>query len=241
MPASPPSARRPRLRPLAATLAIAAGLALAGAGCGGDDGDNASSEDVPSGAVATVGGVEISEQELDEQVDALARAQRGGGSGGGGSSSGGDDGSDSSDGDGDGNGDAADRQAAAEREQLEAQALSTLLMRQALEQEAADRDIEVTDAEVRERWETAAEGQFKTKRALRRFLGGQTEDDLLAQLRLQVLTERIHEQVAEQAGGGKQGAKAVEQFQKDFQKRWQNRTACREGYAAAGCADDDSD
>jgi hypothetical protein len=114
-------------------------------------------------------------------------------------------------------------------------------MREALEQEAADRDIEVSDAEVRQRWESASQGQFKTKKALRRFLGGQTEQDLLDQLRLQVLTERIHEQVGEQAGGGKKGAKAVREFQKDFQKRWQNRTACREGYAAAGCADDDSD
>jgi parvulin-like peptidyl-prolyl isomerase len=46
-----------------------------------------------------------------------------------------------------------DAAAKAERERLEAQALSTLLMAEALEQEAADRDIEVSDAEVRQRWQ----------------------------------------------------------------------------------------
>jgi hypothetical protein len=206
------------------TLLTAALLALFAAACGGDDGDG----DVPSGAVATVGDAEISEGDLDTQVDALARAQRGNPGG-------------TSSGDA-GSGDSADGGELAPdvRKQLESQALSALLLRQAIEQEAEDRGIEVSDEEVRERWETASEGQFKTEKALRRFLGGQTEDDLLAQLRLQVLTERIHAQVSEEAGGGKQGAKAVKQFQKDFQKRWQDRTACGEGYAAAGCASDDS-
>ncbi|MDP9133625.1 MAG: SurA N-terminal domain-containing protein [Actinomycetota bacterium] len=209
-------------------------LAIGAAACGGGDDDGGGdSGDVPSGAVATVGGVEISEEELDTQVAALARAQRGG-SGGGTTPASGDAGSDDSTDGGDG----GDELEPAVRKQLESQALSTLLMRQALEQEAEDRDIKVSDDEVRERWEAASQGQFKTQKALRRFLGGQTEDDLLAQLRLQVLTERIHEQVSEKAGGGKQGAKAVKQFQKDFQKRWQDRTACRDGFTAVGCADD---
>ncbi|HEX2161259.1 MAG TPA: SurA N-terminal domain-containing protein [Thermoleophilaceae bacterium] len=207
-------------------------LALA-AGCSSDDdngGNRPSSEDVPSGAVAKVGDVEISEADLDRQVEALARAQRGSGSAASdGSAPGG-----ASSGDADG-GPSAEEQL---REQLEAQALATLLQRQALEQEAKDRGIEVTDAEVRQRWEAASRGQFKTKKALRRFLGGQTEQDLLDQLRLQVLTERIHEQVSEEAGGGKQGAKAVARFQKEFQQRWQDRTACREGFNAPGCTDD---
>ena len=219
-------------RRLAALLAAAL-LAVGAVACGGgdDDGGGGSSGDVPSGAVATVGDVEISEEELDTQVAALARAQRGGSGGGTSPASGGGDSADS-------NGDGGDEPSPEVRKQLESQALSTLLMRQALEQEAEDRDIEVTDDEVRDRWEAASQGQFKTKKALRRFLGGQTEKDLLAQLRLQVLTERIHEQVSEQAGGGKKGAKAVKEFQQDFQKRWQDRTACRDGYTAAGCADD---
>lgn len=196
-------------RRLATLLAIAL-LALAVAGCGADD--DGGSDDVPSGAIATIGYVEIGKDDLDEQVDALARAQQ--------------------------PAHGAKTSTKARREQLEAQALSMLLLREALEQEAADRDIEVSIDEARARWEPIASRQFKTKKALRRFLGGQTEADLLAQLRLQVLAERIHEQVSEQAGGGKQGAKAVEQFQKDFQKRWQDRAVCADGYTATGCNED---
>jgi hypothetical protein len=214
-------------RRLAALLAAAL-LAMLAVACGdGDDGGG--SGDVPSGAVATVGDAEISDQELDEQVAALARAQRGvartaAASPGAGSN---------------GSGSQGGEPSPQLRKQLEIQALSMLLMREALEQEAADRDIVVTDAEVRDRWNAAKQGQFKTRRALRRFLGGQTEQDLLDQLRLQALSERIHAQVSEQAGGGKQGAKAVQQFQKDFQKRWQDRTACRDGLNAAGCTSTD--
>jgi hypothetical protein len=198
-------------RLLVALLAIAFS-ALVAVGCGGgDDGDSPSANDVPSGAVATVGDVEVSKQDLDEQVAVLVRAQ--GPQGG---------------------GEAADVSREL-RDQLEAQALALLLMRQALEQEAADRDVEVSDAEVRERWEAASKSQFKTKRALKRFLGGQTERELLGQLRLQLLTERIHQQVSEEAGGGKQGAKAIREFQKEFLQRWQDRTACAEGYTASGC------
>lgn len=196
---------------LAALLAVAL-LGTVAIGCGGDD--SPSSDDVPSGAVATVDGVEISDQDLDEQVAALARAQRSVGG--------------------------AQKGAVTPqvRKQLQAQALSMLLLRQALEQEAADRGIEVSNAEVRARWEAASQGQFKTKKALQRFLGGQTERDIIAQLRLQTLTERINQQVSEQAGGGKQGAKAVKQFQKDFQQSLQDDTACAEGYTAAtGCGD----
>jgi hypothetical protein len=198
-------------------LLVAALLTVVAIGCGGDD--DSGSGDVPSDSVATIGDTEISKGDLDDQVVVLARTQR---SSGGSPASGGDDGDEPSD---------------AERKQLETQALSMLLLREALEQEAADRDIEVSDAEVEERWDAAIQAQFKTKKALKRFLGGQTEEALLAQLRLQVLTERIHKQVSEQAGGGKKSAKAVMEFQNEFQKRWQNRTACAEGYTAAGCSD----
>lgn len=210
-------------RRLAALLAAAL-IALAAGACSDDDDGGGGSKGIPSGAVATVGDAEISEQDLETQVNALSRAHRGASSGG------------ASSGDSAGAATGGDEPAPQLRKQLEAQALSILLMRQALEQEAAERGIEVSDAEVRERWETASQGQFKTEKALRRFLGGQTEEDLLAQLRLQVLTERIHEQVSERPGGGKKGAKAVEEFQRDFQKRWRDRTACRDGYTAAGCA-----
>ena len=88
---------------------------------------------------------------------------------------------------------------------------------------------------MRRTWNSTAKRQFKTKKALRQFLGGQRVADILVQLRLQVLSERIAEQVSKEAGGGKEGAKAVKEFQKDFQQRWQDKTACSGDYAAPGC------
>ena len=199
-----------RLPTLATVLALTATLASCG---GGDDsdGDKPSASDVPESAVAVVGDAEISNSQLRRRVAALRRAQP----------------------------QAAKGQQAAKpaQDQLEQQALSILLQGAAIEQEAADRGIEVSNAEVRKRWDAVAKSQFRNKKALRRFLGGQTKQDIVRQLRLQTLTERIHEQVSEEAGGGKKGAKAVQEFQKSFQERWRDRTACRDGQSAAGCQD----
>jgi len=221
----------------AAPLAVLAAALLAVAGCSGGDDDSPSSSDVPSGAVAKVGDEEIGEEDLERQVEALARAQRptGGGSPGGDGAPGATGGASD---DGAAGGDSARD---AQRRLLRDQALAALLMREALEQEAAERGVEISETEVAERWQAAAGGQFKTKKALRRFLGGQTEQDVLDQLRLQMLSEGIAEQVSEEAGGGRQGARAVARFQREFRDRWQQRTACAEGYDAAGCAVGDSD
>jgi hypothetical protein len=124
------------------------------------------------------------------------------------------------------------------QKQLETQALAALLTRAAIEQEAADRGVEVSPAEVRKSFRSTSRDQFRTRKALRRFLGGQTEQDLIAQLRLQELSERIGEQISKEAGGGKEGAKAVKDFQQELQKRWQDRTACAKGYTAPGCSAD---
>lgn len=200
------------------TAALLGGVA---AGCGGND-DSPNADDVPSGAVATIGDVEISSEDLDGQVDALARAQRGDGA--------------PANADGGPDPGTAEAEAAKQRRaQLEAQALSMLLQREALEQEAADRDIEASLADARARWEPVARRQFRTEKALKRFLGGQTERDLLDQLRLQILAERIDAQVSENAGDGKQGKLAVKKFRAEFRKRWQDGTTCANGYTATGC------
>jgi hypothetical protein len=203
-------ASRTRLAAIAAAVALAA---LSAAGCGGGD-DDARPEpsDVPDNSVAVVGETEITRDELDKRVAALRRVQ-------------------SRPVTTKGNKPAP---APANANQLEQQALATLVLAAALEQEAADRDIELTSAEVRQRWEAAAQ-QFPNAKARRTFLGGQTERDVLDQLRLQLLTERIHAQVAEEAGGGKQGERAVKQFDAEFRKRWRERTACKQDGAASLC------
>lgn len=120
----------------------------------------------------------------------------------------------------------------ARRQQLESQALSGLLHLKAIEQEAAARGVTVTPREVRRRWNSAKRAQFADKKAVRRFLGGQTEQDVLRQLRLQMLTEKVHDQIREEDGDA-----AVKRFQRDLSKRWTDRTACRPRYEALGCGD----
>jgi hypothetical protein len=194
---------------LAGFLAVSLVALVAGCG-GGDDGDGGNAdrpESVPSGAVAVIGGEQIMSPELKRQIAILRRAQRGGGK----------------------------KLSAEQREQLASQALAQLLMRKALEQEAAERGVKVNKAEVRRDWRRTARQQFKTKQALRRFLGGQSVADVLAQLRLQALSEQILAQVSKEAGGGKDGAKAAKEFQAEFQKRWQEQTKCGAGYSAPGC------
>lgn len=187
-------------------LVVAALVAVSVGGCS-DDGGSSSSGDLGAGVVAQVGDQEIGEQEIARQVDALTRAQR----------------------------PAGKEPPETTKRQLRDQALTVVLMREAIEQEAAERGIEVSKAEVAQRWRAVSRDQFKTKRALRRFLGGQTEQDVLDQLRLQTLSERINEQVAEEAGGGKKGTQAVKRFQEEFRKSWADKTTCADGYAAAGC------
>jgi hypothetical protein len=124
------------------------------------------------------------------------------------------------------------RSSGTDRRQLQSQALSVLLRENAIEQEAAERGVTVDPREVRRRWNSARRAQFANRKAVRRFLGGQTEQDLLRQLRLQLLTERIHDQIREDDGDA-----AVERFQRDLQQRWTDRTACNQRYSALGCND----
>jgi hypothetical protein len=197
------------------TVMIAVLLATWGlAACGGDDGDDSSDRDVPQGSVAVVGDAEITRADLQERVAALRRVQKASGGG--------------------------EQQASTSAKVLKEQALSTLLLAAALEQEAETRGVEVTDAEVRKTWDGVAAKQFKNKKQLQRFLGGQSEQDILDQLRLQALNERVLADVSEEAGGGKEGAKAATQFQKKFQQRWREKTTCgKSQQASAMCGSGD--
>lgn len=163
-------------------LTVAALAALALAAAGCGGDDGDSGPGKASGdTVAVVDGEEVSREDLERQVEAVERSQTRGGG------------------------------QEPDREQLEDQALATLVQTRLLEAEAEERGIEVDMDEVRRRWRSAAAQQFDGEEDLRRFLGGQTEEDVLRQLRLQELTERIHEDIRKEADG--RPARAVEQFQ----------------------------
>jgi hypothetical protein len=118
------------------------------------------------------------------------------------------------------------------REALRSQALTLLVQQAALEQEAAKLGVTVRPAEVRERL-AKARRQFDSRAEFRRFLGRQTVADLLFQLRLQMLGERVTE-AAERNGEDpkRYGARLLE--------RWADQTACARGLDASGCPSGDA-
>ncbi len=97
--------------------------------------------------------------------------------------------------------------------QLQQQAVDDVVRAQRLERAARKRGIAVTDAEVRARWEASASEQFPTKDDLERFLGDQTVEDVVYQLRLQELRSRIHDQIRRKVGKRRAEA-AIERFER---------------------------
>jgi hypothetical protein len=119
------------------------------------------------------------------------------------------------------------------RDELHRQAMAALLRRTWLELEAADRGIAVDQAEAHARWRAAAREQFRSPKALKRFLGRQNEQDIIRQLRVQMLREAINEHVRSHADGDPD--RAVERFERDFHERWQNKTSCHPRHSIPGC------
>ncbi|HEX2070744.1 MAG TPA: SurA N-terminal domain-containing protein [Thermoleophilaceae bacterium] len=188
---------------------LVTGLALAAglAACGGGDDETVKSSDVPNEAVAVVGDAKVSRGALEERVEMLRRARPAG---------------------------SADGPRPATR-QIAQEALSALVLEEALTQEAEDRGIEVTDAELQQQW-SSIKAQHRGEAALRRYLGGRTKEALLDEIRVQLLTQRIQADVKEKAGGGVKGDRAVYEFQEEFAKRWRDRTACTEDRSVGLCA-----
>jgi hypothetical protein len=112
-------------------------------------------------------------------------------------------------------------------EQARQQALDLLIQRATLEQEAAERGVTVTEAEI-DRRVKRARAQFPTDRGFKRFLGGQTLEDFRFQLRNQALSDAITDQAAED-GDDSEG------LMEDVRKRWRAKTVCRGGYVAIAC------
>jgi hypothetical protein len=169
----------------------------------GDDNGYSSAEDLPESVVAAVGDREITSAELRERAKLLAPGQVRPG----------DD--------------------PPPRAELEQQAIALLVEETALEREAAERGIEVSAREVRRRWEAVSANQFANRKELERFLGGQSVEALLVQLRAQTLRERIVQDVRAKADGDP--TQATKQWEDAFRERTREDTTCRARYAGAGC------
>jgi foldase protein PrsA len=84
-----------------------------------------------------------------------------------------------------------------EYEALRSQVLQTLLNYEWIEGEAEELDIKVSDAEVRKRFDQEKKQSFPKEADYKKFLQdyGWTEDDILQEVRLRVLSEKIREKV----------------------------------------------
>ena len=80
------------------------------------------------------------------------------------------------------------------------QVMQFLVSSEWIEGEAKDRGLSATDAEVKRQFEQTKDQSFPNEKAYQRFLktSGQTEEDLLFRVRLDVLSNKIRQQVTEQ-------------------------------------------
>lgn len=98
--------------------------------------------------------------------------------------------------------------------------------------EAAERNVVVTDAQVRRQFLKIKRQQFNTRREFRRFLrqSGQTVTDLLLRVRLDLLSTKLRDRVAPHGD-----QKALDRFVREFQAEWPPRTYCLSGYVVMDC------
>jgi|SRR5580704_1931812 hypothetical protein len=103
--------------------------------------------------------------------------------------------------------------------------------------EAQARNIVVSEAEVRHRFDRIRAQQFPKRRAFKRFLEqtGQTVADLLLRVRLSILSERIQRSVQAGHHGARSRRHAVESFVHEFKVEWTAQTYCAPAYAVQDC------
>jgi foldase protein PrsA len=186
-----------RPRRLISLLAAIAALPVAVAGCGND---------VPSGAVANIDGEIIKREEFDHWLTAAASGQQVPGQGGEvvipeppdftecieakkqqPTPPGADKPTDEQ----------LKTQCEQEFDSLKQQVMQFLISAEWIQQEAEARDIEVTDEEVRKQFEDQKQQSFPNDKQYQQFLetSGQTEEDLLFRVRLDVLSNKVREEI----------------------------------------------
>jgi foldase protein PrsA len=188
-----------RPRRLISLLAAAAVLPVAIAGCGND---------VPSGAVAKVDDAVIKKEDFDHWLQAAAQGQQPPGAGGQvvlpdppdftecvdakkkqplppGAPKPSD----------------ADLKTLCQQEfdSLKQQVMQFLISAEWIQQEADARDIEVSDEEVQKQFEDQKNQSFPNEKDYQQFLktSGQTEEDLLFRVKLDVLSTKVRDEIIE--------------------------------------------
>jgi len=116
------------------------------------------------------------------------------------------------------------------------QALGFLITSEWVLGEAAARHIAVSDAEVKQRYAQLVHQSFPKTGALQKYLAksGETEADLLARIKVELLASRIAATVT----AGKSAAQhtaLLTAFEKNFHRHWKSLTVCHAGYTMEDC------
>lgn len=118
------------------------------------------------------------------------------------------------------------------------QALAFLITSDWVLGEAAARGVSVSEAEVKQRFAQLKKQSFSKAGSLQKFLAksGETEADLLARVKVELLESRIAAKVV--AGkSGSQSTALLASFQKAFQSHWKHYTTCKPGYVMEYCSE----
>ncbi|HWX45173.1 MAG TPA: hypothetical protein VNY52_07600 [Solirubrobacteraceae bacterium] len=118
------------------------------------------------------------------------------------------------------------------------QALGFLITSDWVLAEAAARGISVSAAEVKQRLAQIERQSFPQAGSLRKFLArsGESDADLLARVRVELLESRIAAKVTAGKSGSQSKAVLVG-FQQAFKHRWKGDTTCGAGYVMEDCSE----
>lgn len=115
-------------------------------------------------------------------------------------------------------------------------AMNSLLDQAWLTGEAAEQGVSASDAEVEKELASIRKQQFAEKGSYEKFLkeSGYSEDDVLAQVELQVLSQKIQEKVSGK-GNSEAQQTALTEFTTEYQDRWTARTTCADDFVVDRC------
>lgn len=116
------------------------------------------------------------------------------------------------------------------------QALGFLITSEWVLSEAAARGITVSEAEVKQRFSQLVHQSFSKTGSLQKYLAksGETEADLLARIKVELLASRIAAKVT----AGKSAAQRtalLAAFERSFHTHWKRSTSCKSGYVMEDC------
>jgi hypothetical protein len=117
-------------------------------------------------------------------------------------------------------------------------ALSFLITSQWVIGEAAARKLSVSDAEVKQRLAQIEKQSFPKAGSFEKFLAksDETEADLLARVKVELLESRIAAKVTAGKSGAQRKA-VIASFEPAFHRHWKALTTCKSGYVMEDCSE----